>query len=658
MCGIVGFWSNFQDEEENKINIIKMSEELNHRGPDYGGYWNDNSEALYISHRRLSIIDLSVAGNQPMLSHSGRYLISFNGEIYNHFEIKKNLEKEKKFIKWRGHSDTEILLELIELYGLEKALLKCVGMFALALWDRKEKCLQLARDRIGEKPLYYGFSGSSKKKTFLFASELSAIKKWKYFNNEINPEALSELINYQSISAPNSIYKNILQLMPGHVVKINSPNDLFLDSSKAWWSLTSTVEKSIENPISKMSEAISLIENKLKNAVQIQSIADVPLGTFLSGGVDSSLITALLQNQSNRKVKTYTIGFEEQEFNEAPFSKEIAKFLDTDHNEFYLTSRDAQDLIPKLSEIYSEPFADPSQLPTHLVCRESSNSGLSVALSGDGGDELFGGYNRYFLGEKIWKRIGFAPFYIRRLIGEVGTRLPEKNLDEIFNPFGFNQIGNKIKKLSERLSYIKDQDDFYFSLISQWKDPNFLFEKDFIRSKNFNLPEALLTKIPSKFSNDLTAKMMIYDALHYLPNDILTKIDRASMAIGFETRAPFLDHRVIEAAWKLEMNLKINPKNIVNSNKWVLREILYKYVPKSLIERPKAGFAIPLADWLRGPLKTWAGDLLSKDNIVKEGYFKHFEISILWQEHLSLKKDNSSKLWPIIMWESWLDKNS
>jgi asparagine synthase (glutamine-hydrolysing) len=290
MCGIVGFWSNFQDEEENKINIIKMSEELNHRGPDYGGYWNDNSEALYISHRRLSIIDLSVAGNQPMLSHSGRYLISFNGEIYNHFEIKKNLEKEKKFIKWRGHSDTEILLELIELYGLEKALLKCVGMFALALWDRKEKCLQLARDRIGEKPLYYGFSGSSKKKTFLFASELSAIKKWKYFNNEINPEALSELINYQSISAPNSIYKNILQLMPGHVVKINSPNDLFLDSSKAWWSLTSTVEKSIENPISKMSEAISLIENKLKNAVQIQSIADVPLGTFLSGGVDSSLI--------------------------------------------------------------------------------------------------------------------------------------------------------------------------------------------------------------------------------------------------------------------------------------------------------------------------------------------------------------------------------
>jgi asparagine synthase (glutamine-hydrolysing) len=658
MCGIVGFWSNFRDEVDNQINIKKMSEELNHRGPDYGGYWNDNSESFYLSHRRLSILDLSIAGNQPMLSHSGRFVISFNGEIYNHIEIKKFLKEENKEIKWRGHSDTEILVELIESLGLEKALSKCVGMFALAIWDRKEKCLQLARDRVGEKPLYYGFSEINGERTFLFASELSAIKKWKYFNNGINPEALSELINYQSISAPNSIYKNIYQLMPGHFIKINSPNEYFLDSSKSWWELTSTIEKAIENPINDKSQAIKLIENTLKNSVKIQSIADVPLGTFLSGGVDSSLITALLQSQLNRKVKTYTIGFEEQEFNEAPFSKEIAKFLDTDHNEFYLTSKDAQDLIPKLSEIYSEPFADASQLPTHLVCREAKNSGLTVALSGDGGDELFGGYNRYFLGEKIWKRIGFAPFYIRRLIGKVGTKLPEKNLDGFFKPFGLNQIGNKIKKLSDRLTYIKDQDDFYFSLISQWKDPNFLFEDDFVESKIFNLPETLLTKIPSKFSNDLTAKMMIYDALHYLPNDILTKIDRASMAIGFETRAPFLDHRVIEAAWKLEMNLKINSKNIVNSNKWVLREILYKYVPKHLIERPKAGFAIPLSDWLRGPLKTWAGDLLSKDNIIKDGYFKPFEISTLWQEHLSCRKDNSSKLWPIIMWQSWLEKNS
>ena len=345
MCGIVGFWSNFRDEVDNQINIKKMSEELNHRGPDYGGYWNDNSESFYISHRRLSIIDLSVAGNQPMLSHSGRFVISFNGEIYNHIEIKKFLEKENKVTKWRGHSDTEILVELIESFGLEKALSKCVGMFALAIWDRKEKCLQLARDRVGEKPLYYGFSEINGERTFLFASELSAIKKWKYFNNGINPEALSELINYQSISAPNSIYENIYQLMPGHSIKINSPNEYFLDSSKSWWGLTSTIEKAIENPINDKSQAIKLIENTLKNAVKIQSIADVPLGTFLSGGVDSSLITALLQSQSNRKVKTYTIGFEEQEFNEAPFSKEIAKFLDTDHNEFYLTSKDAQDLI-------------------------------------------------------------------------------------------------------------------------------------------------------------------------------------------------------------------------------------------------------------------------------------------------------------------------
>ena len=634
-----------------------MSEELNHRGPDFAGYWNDNTESFYISHRRLSILDLSTSGNQPMLSQSRRYIISFNGEIYNHFELKKILEKRNKSIKWKGHSDTEILIELIESFGLEKALTKCVGMFALALWDRKEKCLVLARDRMGEKPLYYGFSGTSNKKTFLFASELSAIKKWKYFKNEINPQGLSELINYQSISAPNSIFKNIFQLKPGHFIRINSPDDLLSLTSKKWWSFTESIEESAENQITEKSKALSLIEDRLKKAVKIQSIADVPLGTFLSGGVDSSLITALLQSQSARKVKTYTIGFEEQDFNEAPFAKEIARHLKTEHHEFYLTSKDAQNLIPKLNEIYSEPFADPSQLPTHLVCREARNSGLSVALSGDGGDELFGGYNRYILGDKLWKKLSVFPFQIRKLIGKLGGRFPEKNLDILFNQIGFNQLGNKIKKLSSRLSYIKEEEEFYFSLISQWKNPNLLFEDDFVQIERYDLPYSLRTKIPSKFSNDLTAKMMIYDSLHYLPNDILTKIDRASMAIGFETRAPFLDHRVIEAAWKLKMNLKINSKNVLNSNKLVLREILYKYVPKKLIERPKAGFAIPLADWLRDPLKIWAGDLLSKDNLIKHGHFKTEEISFLWEEHLSYKKDNSSKLWPIIMFQSWLEKN-
>ena len=427
MCGIAGLWSNFCENIQLEEDIKNMASNLNHRGPDNEGFWTDQKVNFYLTHKRLSILDISTAGSQPMISHNERYVISFNGEIYNNFDLRNELEKINNSIKWRGHSDTEILLELISYFGIEKALLKCTGMFALALWDRNEKCLKLARDRMGEKPLYYGLSGGDRSQTFLFGSELSAITSWRFFDNNINPNALFQLLNYQAISAPATIFKGIHQLLPGHILTLKNLKSKDLPESRPWWDLKSSIEKSLNDPIKDEECAISATESILKNAIKMQSIADVPLGTFLSGGIDSSLITALLQSESNTQIKTFTIGFEDKQFNEAPFSKKIAKHLGTDHSEFYLTSKETQEIIPKLNQIYSEPFADSSQIPTHLICREARNSGLKVALSGDGGDELFGGYNRYVIAKNIWKKIDFIPFQIRNKIGSIGLRIPQKN---------------------------------------------------------------------------------------------------------------------------------------------------------------------------------------------------------------------------------------
>ena len=654
MCGIAGIWGGSGNEDEYRLNIKKMTTAIYHRGPDNYGYWNDFDEKLYLGHRRLSILDLSIAGHQPMASKEGRYVLSFNGEIYNHYDLKLEIEKLSKGINWIGHSDTEILLELITIYGLEKAISKCRGMFALALWDKSEKSLKLARDRMGEKPLYYGFSGSNEKVSFLFGSEISVIKAFKYFDNRINPQALSELINYQSISAPNTIYKEIHQLLPGHVLTINSPKKEFLNESKCWWDLTNEIKESMKSPIHSEKEAKLILENKLRESIRLQSIADVPLGTFLSGGIDSSLITALLQDQSSERIKTFTIGFEETEFNEAPFSKKIANFLNTDHNEIYLTSKDTQNLIPKLNSIFSEPFADMSQIPTYLVCREARNSGLKVTLSGDGGDELFGGYNRYFLGQYLWKRLEFIPWQIRKLIGNFFLNIPETTLNNYSEFFGVNQLGSKLHKLSNKLKYIKNSNEFYHSLISQWYDPSIIFGEEFKNKKFHSLPKSIQVEVPNKVDN-LAFQMMFFDTLNYLPNDILTKVDRTSMASSLEVRAPFLDFEVCKVAWKINMELKVNSNYKKNTSKSILRKILFDYIPQELINRPKAGFGVPIAKWLRGPLRSWAGDLLSKENIRNYEYLQYEPIAKIWEDHLSSKYDNSLRLWPIIMWQSWLD---
>ena len=654
MCGIAGIWADSGDHNELRYEIKNISAKQKHRGPDYSGFWEDKDNLFFLSHQRLSILDLSPAGNQPMVSHSGRYVIAYNGEIYNFQDLKISLEKKYGQINWKGNSDTEVLLALIDKYGLRETLNKCVGMFAIALWDKKDKRLYLARDRMGEKPIYYGFTGPKSKRAFIFSSEISTIRDFKYFNNPFNSNGLIELINYQAISAPNSIFEDIYQLLPGHILILESPKLKFLKNSTEWWSLINVIEDSLANPINEANYAEFEVEKILKESVRIQSISDVPLGTFLSGGIDSSLITALLQKQNINKVKTFTIGFEEMEFNEAPFSRQIANILGTDHTEILLTSNDALKLIPNLSKIYSEPFADSSQLPTHLVCREAKKNGLTVALTGDGGDESFGGYNRYFLGNKIWKKIRNIPWPIRKNLGEIGVRIPEKFLYLLFRSIEINQMPSKIYKLSERLRYVNSDDEFYFSLIAQWKDPKFLFKNEFLKDIQTS-PRLLNTKIPSSFKNDLVSKMMIYDSLNYLPNDILTKVDRAAMHTSLETRAPFLDHRVVEIAWRLNKNFKISNNNTDFSSKWILRKILYKYVPKELMERPKSGFGIPLSKWMRGPLKSWISDLISKEMINKSNILNSNEVSNLWEEHLSEKFDHSSKLWPVIMWQSWLD---
>ena len=576
-----------------------------------------------------------------MTSASCRYVIAFNGEIYNHLDIRSQLEAACLAPAWRGHSDTETLLAAIEAWGLETALQRCIGMWALALVDRRDHQLKLACDRFGEKPLYWGFTGSGKERALLFGSELAALRAYPGFQNPINRDALTELLRFCYVPAPLSIYAGIVKLPAGHYVSIPLPlhPSAALPASRPWWQLTSQIETSCNQPFHSEVEALEALELALSQAVADQALADVPLGAFLSGGIDSSLVTTLLQNQSSRPVRTFTIAFEEDGFNEAPFASAVAAHLGTDHHETVLTSADARALIPQLPKLYSEPFADSSQLPTHLVCREARHAGLTVALCGDGGDELFGGYNRYFWGPRIWNRVAWLPSSLRRTLGHAIIKIPPSAWDALGLPLQIHQLGHKAHKLASRLRYVNSSDDLYRSLICEPSDQ-----------------EVQLQHLPSCLNGDPVARMMVWDSLNYLPGDILVKVDRAAMAVGLETRAPFLDHRVSEVAWRMPMSMKIRGGKGADASKWALRQILYKYVPPALIERPKAGFAMPIGHWLRGPLRSWANELLHPDRLRCEGYLSPEPISHLWQQHLSGRFDHTTKLWSVLMWQAWLEQ--
>ncbi|MDC0315945.1 asparagine synthase (glutamine-hydrolyzing) [Synechococcus sp. AH-551-G15] len=642
MCGIAGLVRLFPEASDDLgAQAAGMGAAIAHRGPDDAGVFVQPELCLALAHQRLAILDLTPAGHQPMTSASGRFVIAFNGEIYNHLAIRRQLEAAGLAPAWRGHADTETLLAAIEAWGLEVALQRCTGMWALALVDRRDHQLQLARDRFGEKPLYWGFSGSGQQQALLFGSELAALRAYPGFQNPINRHAITELLRFCYVPPPLSIYAGIAKLPAGHWVSIPLPLQpgAALPASRPWWQLTSLIETSYAQPFSSEAEALEALEQALSQAVAGQALADVPLGAFLSGGIDSSLVTALLQSQSSRPVRTFTIGFEEAGFNEAPYARAVASYLGTDHAETFLTSADARALIPQLPQLYSEPFADSSQLPTHLVCREARRAGLTVALSGDGGDELFAGYNRYFWGPRIWNRLAWLPAPLRRSFGRAITSLPPPAWDALGRPLPIQQLGHKAHKLASRLRHVNSSDDLYRSLICESSDQ-----------------KVPLQPLPACLSGDPVARMLAWDALGYLPDDILVKVDRAAMAVGLETRAPFLDHRVAEVAWRLPMAMKIRPGKGAAASKWALRQILHKYVPQALIERPKAGFAIPIGQWLRGPLRPWAAELLHPDRLRSEGYLSPEQISLLWQQHLSGRYDHTTKLWSVLMWQAWLEQ--
>lgn len=624
---------------------MSMGQAIIHRGPDDGGQWWDADAGIGLSHRRLSIVDLSPAGHQPMVSACGRFVIAFNGEIYNHLKLRKELVaffQGKNCLAWRGHSDTETLLAAIATWGVEAALKKCVGMFAFALWDRENRCLILARDRLGEKPLYYGWQGDS----FLFGSELKALKVHPAFQAEVNRDALALLMRHNYIPTPYCIWQGINKLQPGCFLTLaRGQRDQVITQ---YWSGKSIVEAGVASQFKGgADEAVNVLESLLLDAVGQQMMADVPLGAFLSGGVDSSAIVALMQVQSSRPVRTFTIGFNEAQYNEAEHAKAVARHLHTDHTELYVTAEDAMNVIPKLPMLYDEPFSDSSQIPTFLVSQMACQH-VTVSLSGDGGDELFCGYNRYLLGNRLWGKLSRLPVSLRHVMAGGLTRLSPSTWNRLTSPIGRYlgsvNLGDKIHKGAEVLDS-RSIDELYLQLVSHWSNPTNLV-------LGANEPFTLLTDVTQQpvTSCDID-RMMALDMLSYLPDDILVKVDRAGMGVSLETRVPFLDHRVVEFAWQLPMQYKLRE----GVGKWALRQVLYKHVPQALIDRPKMGFGVPIDVWLRGPLQSWAENLLNESRLQHEGFFNPLLVKEKWLEHLSGKRNWQYYLWDVLMFQAWLE---
>ena len=648
MCGLVGFLGGVAGEGSDKALLRRMSDPLIHRGPDDGGTWFDSEQQIGFGHRRLAIVDLSPAGHQPMVSASGRYVTAFNGEIYNHLGIRTELEGIGQAPTWRGHSDTETLLAGIEAWGVEATLKKSIGMFAIALWDRKTHTLTLARDRMGEKPLYYGWQGSGNERVFLFGSELNALKAHPAFVTHIDRGALCLLLRHNYIPAPYSIYHGIAKLEPGCLLSLS----LEQPEPKIWkyWDAIEAARAGVAQPFAGTADqAVDALEVLAKDAVRRQMMADVPLGAFLSGGIDSSTVVALMQAQSSRPVKTFTIGFSEEGYNEAVHAKAVAQHLGTEHTELYVTPQQAMEVIPRLPALYCEPFADSSQIPTFLVSQLAKQH-VTVSLSGDAGDELFCGYNRYQITEQLWRKLALVPAPLRALAAKGITALSPTAWDSLAGiiPGGgrYAALGDKLHKGAGVLASAT-VDELYLGMVSHQRNP-----VDWVIGGQE--PPTYLTGLrPELGGLNVVERMMALDAISYLPDDILVKVDRAGMAVSLESRVPFLDHRVVEFAWSLPLTYKLRE----GQTKWPLRQVLYRHVPRALIDRPKMGFGVPLHDWLRGPLREWAEELLDEARLAKEGYFHPAPIRKIWAEHLSGKRNWMAQLWNVLMFQAWLETN-
>jgi len=616
MCGLTGFFTpgGFSQKAANTT-LTRMSHAIRHRGPDAEGIWVDAENGIALGHQRLAIVDLTTAGHQPIVSASGRYVLVFNGEIYNHVAIRETLPPQT----WRGHSDTETLMAGIQRWGLEACLHRAVGMFAIALWDREEKSLSLARDRMGEKPLYYGWQG----KSFVFGSELKALRQHPDFKNEIDRTALALYVRSGYVSTPHSIFSGIKKLLPGTLLKFKTnPRVGHYPAPHPYWSLAQAIPQSnTQRYTGTPEQAVEALETHLRDAIKQQQVADVPLGAFLSGGIDSSTVVALMQALSPTPVCTFSIGFEEASYNEAHHARLVAEHLKTKHTELYVTAQDAMSVIPDLPKIYDEPFADVSQIPTILVSRLARQH-VTVALSGDGGDELFGGYGRYPQTVHAWDRLRTMPLSLRRIAQRV---LPDSPLAE---GLGLSSL-----------------DAFYQFTNSQWKGfPGLVLGRN-LETNPMRIPAWL---------QEPKERMMYADALNYLPDDILVKVDRAAMSTSLETRVPLLDHRVVEFAWSLPNSIKYHN----GTGKWPLKQLLYKHVPQPMVDRQKMGFGVPLEHWLRGPLRDWAENLLAEDRLRVEGFFDPKPIRAEWKRHLSSKKDRHYGLWTILMFQAWYEHHT
>lgn len=641
MCGLAGFLSS---EAADARDILgRMTGALLHRGPDSGGLWHDPAAGIALGHRRLAIVDLTEAGQQPMASASGRFHLVYNGEIYNHGLLRAELEAVGAGSDWRGHSDTETLLAAIEHWGLAGALRRCIGMFSIALWDRTEQRLFLARDRFGEKPMYYGWQGDGARRAFLFGSELKALRCHPSFEAALNRTALAQLARYNYIPAPLTVYQGIHKLPPASFLTVSS-RDPQVRTETYWSAAEVALAGAGARSILSDDEAVNGLEARLRTAIRQQMLADVPLGAFLSGGIDSSTVVALMQSESSRRVRTFTIGFDASGYNEAEHARAVAAHLGTDHTDLLVTPQQAMDVIPGLPSMYDEPFADSSQIPTFLVARLARQH-VTVALSGDAGDELFGGYNRYVHTARLWKTLSRLPVPLRRAAAAAIQAVPPHHLNRVGAALPFSaskvRLGDMLHKAAGVLA-CPDVSAVYDRLISFWQGPGPVRGADGFSAG----------LVPPSGLGDVE-RMMLLDTLRYLPDDILVKADRAAMAASLETRMPFLDHTVFEYAWSLPLSQKIRN----GQGKWVLRQVLYRHVPQGLIDRPKMGFAVPLDAWLRGPLRAWAEDLLSPARLRNDGLFDPPQIERVWQEHLSGRRNNAYHLWSVLMTQSWLAAN-
>jgi asparagine synthase (glutamine-hydrolysing) len=644
MCGILGALFLEYDEVVHEA-VEHGCRLLKHRGPDGSGIWKDTDAGVILGHVRLSILDLSEAGYQPMKSHCGRYQIVFNGEIYNHLELREKLNSSS-YNKWIGHSDTETLLTCISEWGLDKTLESITGMFVFAIWDQETKMLYLARDRFGEKPLYYGWV----KDVFVFGSELKIFKKFPFWENSISVNALSLFLRYNYIPAPHSIYNNIWKLPAGSYLKVSKIDLVNHSCNKPikYWDACKVALQASENQyiFKKDSEAIDSLDSVLQKSIKAQMLSDVPVGAFLSGGIDSSMIVALMQKQSNLPVKTFSIGFSDNNYNEAVYANDVATHLGTDHTELMVSPSDALNVIPKLSHIYDEPFADSSQIPTYLLASLTKRD-VTVALSGDAGDELFGGYTRYQHAQSIFDKMKNIPASVKSILTGIENYIPKNYTNQIIDSCSSlfqqqNQVSysNKFNRFVKLLKSINEI-DAYNELLAYWDPSDILKNGSDLKVESSSIPLSL---------NPID-QMMLFDTINYLPDDILVKVDRAAMAVSLETRVPFLDHKVYEFAWRLPFDYK----NRGGNTKWLLRQLLYRYVPENLIDRPKMGFGVPIDSWLRGPLKDWAANLLDERKINEQGFFKSEVISKRWNEHISGKKNWHFQLWTVLMFQQWYE---